>query len=139
MAESSLVLPALVGPDPRDRHSLPAEPINWMGCLRADLRGKRVPYSEDWGYAAVDAEVRRIARDAVDVFERDLGCIVEEAHPGWTDPAGAFAAIIVAETDLRGMREMIAKNGACMSSHVVDLMNRLRIQYAYAMRQRRTR
>jgi aspartyl-tRNA(Asn)/glutamyl-tRNA(Gln) amidotransferase subunit A len=124
VADSALVLSTIVGPDPRDRHSLPAEPIDWMACLGGDLKGRRVAYSEDWGYAAVDPEVRRIARDAASVFERDLGCVLEEAHPGWPDPGAAFAATIVAETDLRGMREMIARHGAHMSSHLVDLLSR---------------
>ncbi|MHB8381327.1 MAG: amidase [Candidatus Binataceae bacterium] len=101
------------------------EGIDWRGCVRAqDLRGMRVAYSADWGYAAVDPEVAQIARDAARVFERDLGCIVEDAHPGWSDPAAVFAATMIAETDLRGMRGMVAEHGAQMSSHMVDLIMR---------------
>ena len=33
-----------------------------------------------------------------------------------------FAAVMIAETDLRGMRKMIAKHGSQMSSHLVELM-----------------
>jgi aspartyl-tRNA(Asn)/glutamyl-tRNA(Gln) amidotransferase subunit A len=72
---------------------------------------------------AVDPEVAEIVAKAARVFERDLGCIVEEANPGWENPAGAFAAVMIAETDLRGMREMIAKHGNQMSSHMVELMS----------------
>ena len=119
------MLSAIIGPDPRDRQSRPSEGIDWLGCARAgDLRGKRVAYSADWGYAAVDPEVAQIARDAARVFERDLGCVVEEANPGWSDPAIVFAATMIAETDLRGMRKMIAEHGAQMSSHMVDLIMR---------------
>src|SRR5207247_2100382 len=49
---------------------------------RAGIRGMRVAYGPDLGYAAVDPEVRQIADRAAQVFERDLGCIVERAGPG---------------------------------------------------------
>ena len=61
---------------------------------------------------------------AVRVFERDLGCIVEEAHPGWADPGAAYAALIVADTDLVGMRELARRYEGRMSSHLVDLLRR---------------
>ena len=102
----------------RDRHSLPAAGFDWMECLKGDLRGKRFAYSADWGYAPVDPEVRQIVSKAVRVFERDLGCIVEEANPGWSDASAAFYAIMFAETDLKGMRELMQK--CCLSGHLVD-------------------
>ena len=86
VADSALMLSVIAGPDDRDRHSLPAANFDWIECLNGDLRGLKVAYSPDWGYAAVDPEVRRVVGEAVKVFERDLGCVVEEAHPGWEDP-----------------------------------------------------
>ena len=74
------------GPDARDRHSLPKPDFDWMACCEGGVKGLRVAYSADWGYAAVDPEVRRVVGEAVRVFERDLGCVVEEAHPGFEDP-----------------------------------------------------
>jgi aspartyl-tRNA(Asn)/glutamyl-tRNA(Gln) amidotransferase subunit A len=124
VADAALMLSAVVGPDPRDRHSLPDEKIDWARSWLGDLKGARIAYSADLGYAAVDPEVANLARDAAGVFERELGCVVEEANPGWSDPAAAFAATMVAETDLRGMRAMIAEHGAQMSSHMVDLLMR---------------
>ncbi len=95
-----------------------------MKSCEGGIRGKRVAFSRDWGYMAVDPEVADVVAKAARVFERDLGCIVEEVNPGWENPASAFAAVMIAETDLRGMREMIAKHGNQMSSHMVDLMSR---------------
>jgi aspartyl-tRNA(Asn)/glutamyl-tRNA(Gln) amidotransferase subunit A len=123
VADSALVLSTITGPDMRDRHSLPRADFDWLKCCEGDLRGKRIAFSRDWGYMAVDPEVADVVAQAVRVFERDLGCIVEEANPGWENPAAAFAAVMIAETDLRGMREMIAKHGAEMSSHMVELMS----------------
>jgi len=124
VADSALVLSNITGPDMRDRHSLPRADFDWLKCIEGGIRGKRVAFSRDWGYAAVDPEVSEVVAAAVRVFERDLGCIVEEANPGWDDPAAAFAAVMNGDTDLRAMRGMIAKHGRHMSSHLVDLMSR---------------
>lgn len=120
VADAALMMSVASGPDMRDRHSLPAADFEWMECLKGDLRGKRVAYSADWGYAPVDPDVRRVVGEAVRVFERDLGCIVEEANPGWDDPATAFYTIMFAETDLIGMRELMRKYP--MSNHIVDAL-----------------
>jgi aspartyl-tRNA(Asn)/glutamyl-tRNA(Gln) amidotransferase subunit A len=124
VADSALVLSVTAGPDPRDRHSLPAADFDWQQCVEGDIRGLRVAYSPDWGYAAVDPEVRRLVAAAARVFERDLGCHVEEASPGWDDPGAAFAALIIADTDLRGMRELASRHEGRMSPHLVDLLRR---------------
>ena len=124
VADSALMLSVIAGPDDRDRHTLPAADFNWMECLDGDLRGLRVAYSSDWGYAAVDPEVRRVVGEAVKVFERDLGCVVEEAHPGWEDPYYAFWGLVALESDLRGMRELVDKYPGQMSPHLVDFLQR---------------
>ncbi len=121
VADAALMMSVTAGPDLRDRHSLPRADFNWNECLKGDLRGLRVAYSADWGYAAVDPEVRRIAGAAARIFARELGCTVEEANPGWDDPFAAFFAIIMAESDLKGMREMARKYR--MSAHLVDALN----------------
>ena len=85
VADSALMLSVIAGPDDRDRHSLPAADFDWQACASGGAEGfggLRVAFSEDLGYAAVDPEVRRIAREAAQVFANDLGCEVEEAAPG---------------------------------------------------------
>ena len=124
VADSALMLSVISGPDLRDRYSLPKADFDWMGVLKGGIKGLKVAYSPDWGYAPVDPEVRRVVGEAVKVFERDLGCIVEEAHPGFEDPYGAFWAIVAMETDLRGMREIVAKHGHHMTPHLVDFIMR---------------
>lgn len=124
VADSALVLSVISGPDSRDRYSLPKAEFDWTACLQGGIKGLKVAYSPDWGYAAVDPEVRRVIGDAVAVFAGDLGCEVEEAHPGFEDPYGAFWAIVAMETDLRGMREMLAKHGPHMTPHLIDFIQR---------------
>jgi aspartyl-tRNA(Asn)/glutamyl-tRNA(Gln) amidotransferase subunit A len=112
------------GPDPRDRHSLPGPEFDWLDCVKGDIKGLRVAYSSDWGYAAVDPQVRKAVGAAVKVFESDLGCTVEEAHPGWENPGAAFWPLVMAESDLTGLRKMVKKHGHEMTPHLVELIMR---------------
>ena len=124
VADAALMLSIIAGPDDRDRHSLPNEEgFDWMKSLNGDLKGLKVAYTLDWGgYAPVDKRVRKIVTDAVKVFERDLGCKVEEANPGWSNPYEAFWGMVARETDLRGMRAMEKKLGDKMTPHVRDFL-----------------
>ncbi len=123
VADSALMLSVISGPDMRDRRTLPKAEFDWMECLQGDLEGLRIAYSSDWGYAAVDPEVRRVVGDAVKVFESDLGCTIEEANPGWDDPYGAFWGLVAAETDLIGMRRLAEEHAHHMTPHLVDFLN----------------
>jgi len=124
VADAALMLSIIAGPDDRDRHTLPKEEgFDWMKSLKGDLKGLKVAYTLDWGgYAPVDKRVRKIVTDAVKVFERDLGCKVEEANPGWSNPYEAFWGMVARETDLRGMRAMEKKLGEKMTPHVRDFL-----------------
>lgn len=123
VADAALMLSVIAGPDDRDRRTLPKEAgFDWMESLNGDIKGLKVAYSPDWGYAAVDKRVRRIVGDAVKVFEKDLGCTVEEANPGWEDPYDAFWAIVARETDLTGMRAIADRLGDKMSPHLVEFL-----------------
>ncbi len=122
VADSAAMLAVIAGPDMRDRRTLPDAEFDWMECLAGDIKGLRVAYSADWGYAAVDPEVRQIVGDAVKRFESDLGCTVEEADPGWDDPYGAFWGLVALESDLAGMRALVEKHGPQMTPHLVDFI-----------------
>jgi len=126
VADSALMLSVIAsGPDMRDRYSIPKPDFDWTEVARPrSLKGLRVAYSADWGYAAVDPEVRRVVGEAVKVFETDLGCVVEEAHPGWEDPGPHFWTLVAAESDLTGMRKMIAGRESEVSPHLVALVQR---------------
>lgn len=124
VADSALMLSVIAGPDSRDRHSLPAANFDWMECLNGDLKGLRVAYSEDWGYTAVDPDVRQIVRAAVKVFEQDLGCVVEAVNPDWEDPYDTFGALVALNSDLVGMRRMADQYGDRMAPYVLSLLQR---------------
>jgi aspartyl-tRNA(Asn)/glutamyl-tRNA(Gln) amidotransferase subunit A len=124
VADAALMLSVIVGPDDRDRHSLPSLDFEWTEALKGEIEGARIAYSPDWGYAAIDPRVREIVGDAVMVFERELGCRVEEAHPGLGNELDAFWALVAVETDLKGMRTMADRLGEGMSPNLVDFLRR---------------
>jgi len=124
VADAALMMSVIAGPDPRDRLSIPAVDFDYIEATRQPLRKLRVAYSEDWGYAPVDPEVRRVVAEAVKVFEADLGCVVERAHPGWEDPSGAFWGLVAGDSDLTGMRRLMKGHEHEMSPHLVDLLAR---------------
>ncbi len=124
VADSALMLNVIAGPDPRDRYSIPAADFDYVEATRGDIKGLRIAYSEDWGYAAVDPEVRRVVAEAVAAFETDLGCTVERANPGFSDESATFWALVAADSDLAGMRRMMQGREREMSGHLVDLLQR---------------
>ncbi|MEV0848586.1 amidase family protein [Streptomyces sp. NPDC049954] len=126
--DTALALSVLAGPDPRDRHSIPCSDVDWRAAARAGavsgVAGLRVAFSADLGYLAVDPEVRHVVARAAAVFAGELGCEVDEAAPGWEDPADHFTALIMADTDLTGMRELLSVHGAAISPHLCALLER---------------
>lgn len=122
VADAALLMSVLAGPDPRDRHSLPAGDVDWLAATSGGVAGLRIAFSEDWGYLAVDPEVREIAARAAAVFT-SLGATVTHVDPGWEDPFESFWAMVVADTDLTGMRLMVAEHGEQMSPHLVELLS----------------
>jgi aspartyl-tRNA(Asn)/glutamyl-tRNA(Gln) amidotransferase subunit A len=85
--DAALLLNAIAGPDPRDAISIDSPVDNWLPvCEAPDLRGLKAAWSPDFGYAAVDPEVRQIAAAAAQRFT-ELGCSVEEVNVPWQDPS----------------------------------------------------
>ena len=93
VADAALFLGALAGPDPRDPTTIDSPPEDYAAAVAQPLealRGLRVAWSVDLGYAAVDPEVRRLATAAAEQF-RDFGCEIETVNPGWDDQREAAA------------------------------------------------
>jgi aspartyl-tRNA(Asn)/glutamyl-tRNA(Gln) amidotransferase subunit A len=121
VADAALTLSVIAGYDERDRLSIRSDDVDWLRAVDGDLRGVRVAYSPDLGYAAVDPAVRAVVDRAAAVFE-NLGCTVERADPGWADPYEALLPMILAESDLVGMRRLADELGDGMSPHLVDVL-----------------
>jgi Asp-tRNA(Asn)/Glu-tRNA(Gln) amidotransferase A subunit family amidase len=83
--DAALMLSVMAGPDHRDPLSIDAPPQDSLAACEGDLRGKRVGWRVDLGFAAVNPEVAEIAGRAARRFA-DLGCTVEEARVDWGNP-----------------------------------------------------
>ena len=84
VGDAVLMLAAMAGPDARDRASMPPEALS-LDDLEGGIKGLRVAWSSDLGYAAVDPAVADKVAAAARRFE-ELGCTVEQAHPEAADP-----------------------------------------------------
>ncbi len=87
--DAALLFSVLAGPDERDPQSLPSTGEDFVRAAGTGVRGLRVAWSADLGYAAVDPEVRAVTEAAAKSFAA-LGCVVEAADPGFTDPLELF-------------------------------------------------
>jgi len=93
VADAALMLTVCAGPDERDQYSLPGPRLDYVKALRGSLKGLRVAYTDDLGFAdAVDGEVRASCAKGARAF-RELGCRVEEIQPGWPSPREAWGEI----------------------------------------------
>ncbi len=91
VADAALMLNVLSLPDARDWHALPYESSDYRTALDQGVRGLRIAYSPDLGYAQVDPEVAALVRSGVKAFE-ELGAKVEEKNPGFESPDKVFRA-----------------------------------------------
>jgi Asp-tRNA(Asn)/Glu-tRNA(Gln) amidotransferase A subunit family amidase len=99
--DAALLLNGIAGHDPRDAVSIEPLVPDWLAAIESPSRqGLRVAWSPDFGYAAVDPEVRRITTAAVKTFA-DLGCHVEEVTPPWQDPSGWASLLWDFQTAIR--------------------------------------
>ena len=89
VADTALLLQVMAGADARDVTSMREEPPDFSAGLQGGVRGWKIAWSPDFGYAAVDPEVDAITRRAAEVFQ-DLGAEVQEPGLVLEDPFPAF-------------------------------------------------
>ena len=87
--DAALLLQVLAGPDSRDLGSMKTEPPDFVTSLDQGVKGVRIAWSPDLGYAAVDPEVIEVTSRAARVFE-ELGCTVDEPDIALDDPFPTF-------------------------------------------------
>jgi aspartyl-tRNA(Asn)/glutamyl-tRNA(Gln) amidotransferase subunit A len=123
VADATLVLESIAGPDPRDPLSVNSDADPWLESVAGgEVAGRRVVYSADWGYAVVDPAIRRAVDKAVTVLEGVLGAHVTAADPGWDDPGAVMKPLIAADSDLHGMRAMRDASGAFTTPGIAEML-----------------
>jgi aspartyl-tRNA(Asn)/glutamyl-tRNA(Gln) amidotransferase subunit A len=95
VADAALMMQVCAGPDERDQYSLPADDTDYGSALRRGVKGLRVAYSNDLGFAeALDPEVGAVCQKAARAF-RELGCRLETVEPHWPSPRQCWFDIFV--------------------------------------------
>ncbi len=84
VADMAAALDVMAGPDPRDLMSLPHTGERYTPNLDKGIRGQRIAYSPNLGYAKVDSEVASICLRAAERFA-ETGAIVEQVSLDWPD------------------------------------------------------
>ncbi len=89
VADAALMLNVLALPDRRDWLALPYDPRDHRIGLEDGVRGLKVAFSPNLGFAEVDPEVAELIAAAAGVFA-DLGAEVEQTDPGFASPQATF-------------------------------------------------
>jgi len=87
--DTALMLSVLAGPDARSPICLPESGAVFQQSLERNLKGIRIAWSPDLGGLPVDSRVTETLEKQREVFE-NLGCIVEEGFPDFTDADEIF-------------------------------------------------
>jgi len=91
--DAALAMEVIAGRDDRDRNSLPETGLGYVSFLGTDLKGLKIAWSKDLGYATVDPQVLKVTEAAVKTFAT-LGSTVEVASPEAGSPEVAFSTIV---------------------------------------------
>jgi Asp-tRNA(Asn)/Glu-tRNA(Gln) amidotransferase A subunit family amidase len=112
--DAALLLGVIAGMHPADELSYPRPPVDYVEAALAsdDLSGLRIAYTEDMGFAPVDAAVREAFRAAVASLRRG-GCELVEAHPDTGDTAELWWRIVAAES--------FASEGPLLAEHESEM------------------
>jgi len=89
VGEAALMLQVLSGADSRDWGALPTDETDYVQALSGTIKGKRIAYSPNLGYASVHPEVAAAVKKAAELFEQ-MGAVVEEKDPGFENPLPIF-------------------------------------------------
>jgi aspartyl-tRNA(Asn)/glutamyl-tRNA(Gln) amidotransferase subunit A len=97
VSDAALALDVIAGKEASDPYSVPDYPGSFLAEVDRGVKELHVGWSPDLGYGIVEPEVRAICERAARRFE-ELGCVVEEATPGFANPNGDFTFITIAAT-----------------------------------------
>ena len=90
--DSTLLLQVLAGHDSRDPNSLRHKTPDFLAALNRGVKGLRIAWSSNYGFASVEDQVLKITSDAAKVFQV-LGAYIGDAKLTMDDPYQAFGPI----------------------------------------------
>lgn len=123
VADAALVLAAVTGPDPRDRHSLPDEGVDWLSAMEEDMSPSiRIAWCPRWAGLPVEPEVLALTEAAAHRYASDLGCAIETTDSPFGDLMTTDRAIIAMDTDFTGLRRLADEKQRPLSASVRALL-----------------
>ncbi|HEX3953618.1 MAG TPA: amidase [Stellaceae bacterium] len=90
--DAAAMLQVMAKPDARDPYSLPPETRDYLNGIDDGVRGWRIAYSPDLGYAKVHPEIAASCAEAVRRFE-ELGAVVEPVGKIFDSPRDALLTL----------------------------------------------
>jgi aspartyl-tRNA(Asn)/glutamyl-tRNA(Gln) amidotransferase subunit A len=93
VADAALLLDVMSGPSPLDHTTLDVPVGNFGEKLGSGVRGRRIAFSPDFGFARVDPEVAECVARAARVFADDLGAEIETVTPAWASDGPDLARL----------------------------------------------
>jgi aspartyl-tRNA(Asn)/glutamyl-tRNA(Gln) amidotransferase subunit A len=94
VADAALLLDIASGPDHRDRRSLPAPPGRYADAItELDVRGLRVGWSLDLGFAIVDPEVASITHSALETLVSAGGMRRVDVNASFADSLDVYSKL----------------------------------------------
>ena len=120
VADAALMLSVMAGPHDCDRFSLEAPPADYVAHLALGIKGLRIAWSPDLGYAAVHPEVATLCDQAARRFQQ-LGAAVEELDPGIGDPTDIFIPLYILGVG-GGLADSLAKWESQLDPGLVTLI-----------------
>jgi aspartyl-tRNA(Asn)/glutamyl-tRNA(Gln) amidotransferase subunit A len=106
VADAAAAMDALAGFDGRAMYSAPLPMQHFLKNIRRSLKGLRVAYTPDLGYAQIDPAVRKNFEAALPAFA-ELGCELRPASPDMRETREIFKWVMFGELigeDLRHIR-----------------------------------
>jgi len=139
--DAALMLDVMAGPHWGDHHSISLPKVRFVESLEGEIKGLRVGWSPDLGYAKVSQQVRTVCEEAVKKFS-EMGAEVEEVNPGFENPEPSYMTIFGAELaatlSFFGSLEKIKhKLHPLLVARVAPLENLKAVDYLKAMFARR--
>lgn len=116
VADTALMLDAMVGHEPRDPLSFPPPVENYQTALDRDPGKLRVALSVDLGLTRCHSEIAALVRDSGRTFA-SLGAEVEETCPDFSDAVETFVTLR-GFTHVAGMGELAEKHRDKLSQQV---------------------
>jgi Asp-tRNA(Asn)/Glu-tRNA(Gln) amidotransferase A subunit family amidase len=92
VADAALAMDVMCGYEPEDPFSVPDYPGSFLAEVDRGVKGLRIAWSADLGFAAVHPQVAKLCERAARRFE-DAGCVVEEAAPGFGNQSEVFMGV----------------------------------------------